>query len=257
MDIKVKYAQMYLNRLGHNAGTEDGLMGRKTRSALDKLGLPSSWSEKRKILAAVQLFCKDMGFDAGVVDGLWGPKTEQAIEDLEEKLNGTIVKWRDNEPDLNIASVWPKQKDVEKYFGKVGQNQTKIKVPYPHKISWDTSKTINSFSCHEKVHDSLERVLKRVLSHYGIAKIQKLGLDLWGGCLCVRKIRGGSNYSMHSWGIALDYDPANNQLKWKKNKAKFAKPEYDEWWKIWEDEGWLSLGRKRDYDWMHVQAATF
>ena len=23
----------------------------------------------------------------------------------------------------------------------------------------------------------------------------------------------------------------------------------------WEEEGWISLGRARDFDWMHVQAA--
>jgi len=25
-------------------------------------------------------------------------------------------------------------------------------------------------------------------------------------------------------------------------------------WKAWEEEGWLSLGRSRNFDWMHVQA---
>lgn len=26
-------------------------------------------------------------------------------------------------------------------------------------------------------------------------------------------------------------------------------------WKCWEEEGWVSLGRQRNYDRMHVQAA--
>ena len=45
-------------------------------------------------------------------------------------------------------------------------------------------------------------------------EIHRLRLDVWGGCLNVRKMRGGTRNSMHSWGIALDYDPQNNQLKW-------------------------------------------
>jgi len=60
---------------------------------------------------------------------------------------------------------------------------------------------------------------------------------------------------MHSWGIAVDYDPVKNKLKWGRDKASLPKGEYDMWWKFWEEEGWVSLGRQRNFDWMHVQAA--
>ena len=83
----------------------------------------------------------------------------------------------------------------------------------------------------------------------------KLRLDRWGGCLNVRKMRGGSSWSMHAWGIAIDFDPDRNQLKWGRDRAVFARPDYDAWWRCWEDEGWTSLGRTKNYDWMHVQAA--
>lgn len=71
----------------------------------------------------------------------------------------------------------------------------------------------------------------------------------------MRKMRGGSKWSMHAWGIAIDIDPSNNRLRWGKDKARLARPEYDEWWQIWEGHGWTSLGRVKDYDWMHIQAA--
>ena len=105
------------------------------------------------------------------------------------------------------------------------------------------------------MHDSLYRVLNKVLSAYGENEIHRLGLDLFGGCLNVRKKRGGSQMSTHSWGIAVDYDPSHNKLRWGMDRARFAKPEYLEWWKIWESEGWVSLGRQRNFDWMHIQAA--
>lgn len=35
----------------------------------------------------------------------------------------------------------------------------------------------------------------------------------------------------------------------------FCKPDYINWRECWEKEGWVSLGRQRNYDWMHVQAA--
>ena len=82
-----------------------------------------------------------------------------------------------------------------------------------------------------------------------------MGLDLWGGCHNIRPIRGGTRRSAHSWGIAIDFDSDRNQLHWGRDKATFAKPEYDYWWKYWEEEGWVSLGRIRNFDWMHLQAA--
>jgi len=55
--------------------------------------------------------------------------------------------------------------------------------------------------------------------------------------------------------VALDWDPAHNQLNWGRGRASLAASSYDFWWQAWEEEGWVSLGRSRNYDWMHVQAA--
>ena len=123
------------------------------------------------------------------------------------------------------------------------------------KIAWNKTQKIKRFSCHERVADSVGRILKRTHEHYGDKKISELGLDLFGGCLNVRKMRGGSKWSTHAWGIAIDWDPERNQLRWNDEKANFARPIYEEWWRIWEDEGWVSLGRQRNFDWMHIQAA--
>jgi hypothetical protein len=78
---------------------------------------------------------------------------------------------------------------------------------------------------------------------------------MFGGCVNVRRMRGGSSWSIHSWGAAVDLDPDNNQLKWSKPKATFSRTEYNDFWKIVESEGWTSLGRARNFDWMHFQAA--
>ena len=69
-------------------------------------------------------------------------------------------------------------------------------------------------------------------------------------------MRGAKTWSMHAYGIAVDLDPERNQLKWGRDKAVFARPEYVPFWNIVESEGATSLGRARNYDWMHFQFAN-
>lgn len=153
---------------------------------------------------------------------------------------------------------WPTQAGVRSYFGEPGSPQATagmVDLAFPMKIAWDKSQIIRRFRCHAKVEAPLERIYQQTLAHYGAADITRLGLDIFGGCYNYRPMRGGSNWSMHAFGIAVDHDPENNQLKWNKTKARFAKPEYVAFWNIVESEGAVSLGRAKDYDWMHFQFA--
>ncbi|MBN2174290.1 MAG: hypothetical protein JW731_09170 [Bacteroidales bacterium] len=257
----VKLIQSQLNARGLNVGAVDGIAGDKTFKALAKIKeIPTDWPNDRKLIGFVQLLAQENNIDVGSLDGYWGPQTGYAYDALADLLlkEKEPEIWRPEDlPDLN-PNNWPKQdpqSELIRFYGNVGENQTRINLPYPHRLSWDKTKTISSFSCHEKVHDSMLKVLTNVLNHYGIDEIKRLRLDLWGGCLNVRQMRGGTKYSMHSWGIAVDYDPDRNPLNWGRDKAAFAQPEYNAWWRFWEEEGWLSLGRTRNFDWMHVQAA--
>lgn len=188
------------------------------------------------------------------VDGKDGPRTWDAIEKAIVKPVVSVSS------DKNITleyNNWPKQNyaDMVKFYGEVGSNMTSLTLPYEMKLAWDIDVKVSKITCHKKVKDSLERIFKKTLDHYGLEKVKELRLDLFGGCLNIRKMRGGSSWSIHSWGAAIDLDPTRNQLKWGKDKAYFAKPEYAPFWKIVESEGWTSLGQKKDYDWMHFQAA--
>ena len=264
----IKFAQAQLNNGGFDVGPEDGIYGditlQATENALQSRGEQApegwrGWSKKRKLVAYIQMLCKMRDIECGKVDGFWGPQTEFAYESLNHLIeHGSLPDpWRDTEPSDENPNGWPRQTEdrLISFYGKVGENQTRIHVPFAHRLAWDKTKRVNSFSCHEKVHDSLLRVLTRVLDHYGPERIRELRLDLWGGCLNVRKMRGGTRWSMHSWGIALDYDPECNKLKWGRDRSAFARPDYARWWELWEEEGWVSLGRSRNFDWMHIQAA--
>jgi len=230
--------------------TATGSMDAMTLHALLTIPqIPAHWEDDRLIVGALQFFCMKSNINAGPIDGWWGPQTEYGYEQVMSLItNGAVEEeWRSDFP-INT------EQELVKFYGAVGTNQVSINLPYPHIIAWAPEKKIRKYTCHEKVADSIVRILTRVHDHYGPEEISRLNLDQWGGCLNVRKMRGGSKWSMHAWGVATDYDPVHNKLRWGRDKAAFAKPTYDLWWRFWEEEGWTSLGRAKNYDWMHIQA---
>ena len=122
----------------------------------------------------------------------------------------------------------------------------KIKLPYPMRI-------VNTMMCHKLVADNFIAVFNELLTTYGYDKIKELGIDLFGGCFNYRKMRGGNALSMHSWGIAIDLDPARNLLKESSKTARFARPEYKAMIDIFYKHGFISLGREKNYDYMHFE----
>lgn len=221
------------------------------------------------------------GFPVGIIDGVIGPKTLKALEAFEDRhglpvdgtadpavidmlrtsatIGETYIPERDvieveNDPDL-ILNKWPVQSRVPQFYGAMGKGQVRLELPFSMRLAWDRSVKVARISVHHKVKDSAERAFNKIADTYSYADRVALGLDIFGGSLNVRRMRGGTRYSMHSWGIALDFDPERNQLHWKAPRPRLSHEDAYPFWQIWEAEGWVSLGRERNYDWMHVQAA--
>ncbi|MEE0765428.1 hypothetical protein [Akkermansia sp.] len=191
-----------------------------------------------------RLIQQNVGVDA---DGIPGPKTAQAL-----------MKKLDIQPP---AHAWPSQAEVRSgnsMFGRAGDERslTNIRLPYVMRIAWEPERTVSTMRCHKMVADPLTRIFQAALDHYGMEKIREMGLDLYGGCFNDRAIIGGKATSMHAWGIAVDMDPDRNGLNTHSPNAVFSRPDYAAFWEIVEAEGAVSLGRARDYDWMHFQFAT-
>lgn len=150
----------------------------------------------------------------------------------------------------------------EQIINKYGQpgdvNQlTKILLPYPMRIAWKPETTVNAIQCHRLIAALLINVFNDLKAHYGYEKIKELGIDLFGGCVNVRLMRGSkTKWSRHSWGIAIDLHPEKNQLKWKKPQALFSSPEYKPMIDIFYKHGFMSLGREQDRDYMHFEIAN-
>lgn len=134
-----------------------------------------------------------------------------------------------------------------------GNYLTTIKLPYPMRLAWDKKTTVKTMRCHKLVADNFTAVFNDLLHHYGYEKIVELGIDLFGGCFNFRAMRGGSDYSRHSWGIAIDLDPERNTLKETSKTARFARPEYKPMIDIFYKHGFISYGVERNFDWMHFE----
>lgn len=148
--------------------------------------------------------------------------------------------------------------DVEiiKKYGQPGNpdNFTIIQLPYPMRIAWDTSQIVTKMQCHELVALDFTRVFEELLTTYGFNKLKELGIDLFGGCVNVRQMRGSkTKWSRHSWGIAIDLAPQFNQLKWGKDKAIFAKPEYKPLIDIFYKNGFGNYGIEKGFDFQHFE----
>ncbi|MEM6646556.1 MAG: M15 family peptidase [Bacteroidota bacterium] len=275
MYIPVSAIRIAQKRLGFQGRDVDGDLGPLTEAALDR-ELPLriaalapravsdgilTGSRKRKLIAFIQMLATELGVNAGPIDGYWGPQTDHAFDVLEyHDTYGTLpAPWRDVTPDPRNPNQWPLENEaaLRDVYGAPGDesNLVRIDLPYPHRLAWDLRQTVRTTRCHAKVAESVQRVLTAVVQHYGLDAIKDLRLDHYGGCYNKRRKRGGTQWSTHAWGIALDYDPLRNKLPWGRDRARFARPEYDAWWAAWEAEGWVSLGRVANFDWMHVQAA--
>lgn len=128
-----------------------------------------------------------------------------------------------------------------------------IALPFPMRLAWDKKTKVTKMRCHKLIAQKLSNALLEILQVYGLPKIQELGIDLFGGCFNFRAMRGGSDWSRHAWAVAIDLDPERNQLKETSKTARFARPEYKPMIDIFYKHGFISLGREKNYDWMHFE----
>ena len=240
----------------------DGIFGNNSIRAAQKW---INWSfvgaktKQRWAAAVIQKAAAKEKINAGTFDAFYGPQTRWAADELIRiRRNDRQSKRPDEFSSKQSTTVklkcWsPKNSDMRNMYGTEGENQDMAYSPYPLALDWNLSKKIVRFSCHKKVKLNVELALQKVMAHYGDKQIKELGLDRFGGCLNVRKKRGGTTMSNHSWGCAIDWYPSQNQLSWGRDRALFAKPEYKAFLDIWEELGWMSLGKCFNFDWMHVE----
>lgn len=121
------------------------------------------------------------------------------------------------------------------------------------RIAWDLKRKVTKIQTHKLIAPKLKAALQEILIIYGLEQIQKLEIDLFGGCYNYRKMRGGTSWSRHAWGIAIDLSPQKNGLRTKWSSSQFSKPEYKQMIDSFYKHGFINLGVEKGYDAMHFE----
>jgi hypothetical protein len=170
------------------------------------------------------------------VDGFWGPKSIAACQSY---LRSLMPK------DAN----WPRasQESLQGFYGSPGDESKLVSVNVEGLGLRYDGKPVKSIRCHDKVADSLKRVLE------SLAKTHPDILAQYAGCFNNRPMRGGSLPSLHARGAAIDLAPDTNMLKQSWPVSADMPLEVME---AFAREGFVGLGWLIGRDAMHFQATT-
>lgn len=275
--MEVSHAQMILASAGYYRGAVDGLAGPETRQAVQTVednarggeiraasGWPDTtgWSWERRLVAAAQRVLDAQAHDPGDIDGWVGPNTREALTQWLSARVGTSAAV--DRPDAAAAGNMgpqdlPRQRDCPTFYGQPGgqvrARLTYVDLPFALRIDWNLSQTTRRILVHAKCAPSLEAALIAVHRAYGRDRMAQLGIDRFAGAYNHRRIRGGSAWSMHAYGCAIDFYAQPNGLRTPLAEALFGQPEYTSFLDIMQDHGWLNGGRMWGKDAMHFQRA--
>jgi hypothetical protein len=149
---------------------------------------------------------------------------------------------------MPCPSPWPEQDDssLSDFYGPAGDEGRLTNLAVSGLGVQYGGAPVSTIRCHEKVAPSLLRVLQKLKSgpFAGV-------LSRYAGCYNFRRMRGGSSFSLHARGAAIDIDPDTNGM-------------HDQWpgsatmpIEVMEEfarEGWLPAGAFWGHDAMHMQA---
>jgi hypothetical protein len=168
-------------------------------------------------------------------DGFWGPRSIAACQ---RHLRDLMPK------DAN----WPSQSQaaLQGFYGSPGDESKLVNLPVAGLgVEYD-GKLVKTIRCHERVADSLKRVLEAIAS-----SPQRDILKEFAGVYNNRPMRGGSLPSLHARGAAIDLDPDTNRLSQSWPVSATMPLEVMEHFAA---EGWVGLGWLIGRDSMHFQA---
>jgi hypothetical protein len=167
-------------------------------------------------------------------DGIWGPVSVRAC-----RAHLTAL--------MPSPSPWPKSDtaSMREFYGDPGNERNLVSIRVAGLGLEYEGKPVTSIRCHRKCADSLLRILTELKGHPVLKK--------YAGCYNFRAMRGGTSWSKHAWGAAIDLAPDTNGLRmsWPVESdmpieimAAFARA------------GWVSAGAFWGRDSMHFESTS-
>lgn len=265
--ITVKQLQQILASAHYYVGVIDGISGPKTRSAvanaIESLNATLPVGQQFRpdhSLAAIQYVLKEQGFYLGKIDGFYGNLTESAVTEFETfQANGkTILQLTPLAPAPSKFSLYSTTEAILA-FGEPGREiesrLISVRTPYALKLEWDLRTTVTSIRLHRLVASRVIAAMEAIAKAYSPADIERLRIDHFSGSYAHRRIRGGTSWSKHAFGIAVDFYAAANGLMTPWGKAAFSSPAYAPFVAAFEGQGMASLGKIMGRDAMHFEMA--
>lgn len=174
-----------------------------------------------------------------VPDGFWGRKSQAACKDHLRKLMPAVNPW----PAADQASL-------RRFYGEPGDESRLVSITFPYPMFYD-GRIVRTTRVHEKCAYSLLRVLTAIGRGYGHRRDIMEEAEDYGGCFNFRLKRGGTSYSLHAYGAAIDLDADDNTFR---NSWPMQSDMPLEIMEEFAREGWVSAGAFWGYDSMHFQA---
>lgn len=167
-------------------------------------------------------------------DGFWGPKSIAACQRHLRRLRPAWANWPSPSDSAMIA-----------YYGQPGDESDLVNLRVDTLGVYYEGKKVNTIRCHKKCASFLYDALEEINDGPAAWVLRE-----YAGCFNFRNMRGGSRYSKHAWGAAIDLVPATNGLNthWP-TRANMPIDAME----AFARQGWLSAGAMWSRDAMHFQ----
>lgn len=172
-------------------------------------------------------------------DGFWGP---QSIAACRRHLRALMPS----------PSPWPEsdQASLRAFYGAPGDEANLVSIELPYPMTYD-GKTVRRTRVHRKCAASLVRVLESIEGMFAVRPDIVDEAGDFAGVFNFRAKRGGTSWSLHAWGAAIDLDADDNTFR---DSWPMQADMPLEIMEAFAREGWLSAGAFWGYDAMHFQA---
>ena len=195
-------------------------------------------NEIKAMQRKIRLFYKEADRE-GCDDGFWGRLSQSACRDYLRSL-------------MPKENPWPKPDaaNLRAFYGRPGDEAQLTMITLPFDMFYGGAKVTRT-RVNKKCADSLLRVLNDIKTRHGDDERVMRAAEDYAGIFNFRNKRGGSSYSLHAYGAAIDLDADNNTFKQTWPLSATMPLEIME---CFSREGWLSAGAFWGYDSMHFEA---